>query len=249
MAVSFTRFGIIADIHSNLAALRAVLDALAREEVGTVLCLGDVVGYGPSPHEVIAALGKVTLQGIRGNHDRYALGENSDQIRAATAEAVEYTRRCLTDTDKAFLTAPQDTLLYQDRILLVHGSPRNRDEYILTQESAVLSYRHMRAEYAGVYLCFFGHTHLPMAVGDGRVAQDLDHGCTIGLKFMVPYLLNPGSVGQPRDGNPDAAYAVLDLAERAVTFRRVPYDVADTQNRMRDAGLPRYLADRLAVGK
>lgn len=248
MPVLPTRYGVIADIHSNLAALRAVLDALAREDVNGILCLGDIVGYGPSPREVVAALAAAPVQGIRGNHDRYALGENSDQIRSSTAEAVEYTRRQLTEADKALLST-NDSMLYHDRILLVHGSPRHRDEYILSQESAIANYRFLRSEYAGIYLCFFGHTHLPMAVGDGKVLHEIKQGQTLALKFMVPYLINPGSVGQPRDGNPDAAYAVLDLEARSVTFQRVPYDVGDTQQRMRDAGLPRFLTDRLAVGR
>lgn len=244
-----TRYGIIADIHSNLAALRAVLDSLSREEVGPILCAGDVVGYGPNPHEVIEALGNLPLRSIRGNHDRYAMGEDTDQIRSATAEAVAYTRRVMVPSDKAFLQSLLDTMLYQDRILLVHGSPRDRDEYILTQDAAILSYRYLRSEFAGIYLCFFGHTHLPTAVGDSKVVYDIEPNYTIKLKFMVPYLINPGSVGQPRDGRPEAAYAVLDTAEKTVTFRRVAYDIEDTCRRMQEACLPKYLAERLRVGK
>ncbi|HUT35995.1 MAG TPA: metallophosphoesterase family protein [Planctomycetota bacterium] len=243
------RYGIIADIHSNLAALRAVLDALAGEDVGTILCMGDVVGYGPCPHEVIEALETAPLHSIRGNHDRYALGENSEQIRPSTAQAVEYTRRCLSPSDNAFLEGLRDTMLYQDRILLVHGSPREPDEYILNQEAAILNHRYLRSQYGGINLCFFGHSHLPTIVGDGKVVYEIDSGYTLKLKFMVPYLINPGSVGQPRDGNPAAAYAVLDTAEKTVTFRRVAYDVEDTQRRIQEAGLPRYLGERLRVGK
>lgn len=249
MSVYSSRYGVITDLHSNLAAVRAVLDALRRDEVSTVLCPGDVVGYGPSPCEVIDALSELPLKCIRGNHDRYALGENSDQIRTATAEAVEYTRQCLRPSDRAFLGALQDSMLYDSRILLVHGSLRDRDEYILSQEAAVANYRALRTDFAGVYLCLFGHTHLPTAIGDGKVLYDLEPGYVLKLRPLAPYLINPGSVGQPRDGNPDAAYGIVDLAERTVTFKRVAYDVEDTCRRIAEAGLQRHLADRLRVGK
>ncbi len=249
MALYSPRYAIIADLHSNLAAVRAVLAAIAREEVNSILCLGDIVGYGPSPCEVIEELSKLRIHSIRGNHDRYALGENTDQIRSSTAEAVEYTRKALTPAARAFLEDLRDTLLYDERILLVHGSPRDRDEYILSQEGAISSLRYLRAEFAGIYTCFFGHSHLPTAVGDSKVIYEIPSGYILKMKPLTPYLVNPGSVGQPRDGNPDAAYAVLDLAARAVLFKRVPYDIEDTCRRVLEAGLSRHLADRLRVGK
>jgi len=244
-----SRYGIIADIHSNLAALRAVLDALAEEDVELILCAGDIVGYGPSPCEVIEALRALPVESIRGNHDRYALGEDSEQIRAATAEAVEYTRRVLTPGCRQFLQGLKDTMLYKDRVLLFHGSLRNRDEYVLTPEAAVASMRLLRSDFAGIYLAFFGHTHLPTFIGNGKFSREVEPGYTVKLKPMTPYIFNPGSVGQPRDGNPDAAYAVLDLAERTLTFRRVPYNIDDTRQKVLEAGLQRHLGDRLRLGK
>jgi len=243
------RYGIIADIHSNLAALRAVLDALEREKVAAIICLGDLVGYGPSPHEVIAELQTRPLHSIRGNHDRYALGEDSDQIRAATAQAVEFTRKVLTPGDRQFLEGLPEKDLFEDRVLLVHGSPRDRDEYIISNEFAIANYRHFRSEYAGVYLCLFGHTHLPMIIGDGKVVRKIEDGYRLEMKFMTPYMVNPGSVGQPRDGNPMAAFAVLDLEDNSITFRRVPYDIEETHRLILEAGLQRHLGDRLRVGK
>jgi len=243
------RYGIIADIHSNLAALRVVLDALLRERVASILCLGDIVGYGPDPHEVIKALEPLSLHCIRGNHDRYALGEESDQIRTATAQAVEYTRGCLLPSDRSFLEPLPETEMFEDRILLVHGSPRNRDEYVVSNEIAVANYRHFRTEYAGMDLCLFGHTHVPLIIGDGKVTREIESGHTLKVKRLTPYLINPGSVGQPRDGNPEAAYAVLDLDDRTVTFKRVPYDIEETHRRVLAAGLQRHLGDRLRVGR
>jgi len=243
------RYGIIADVHSNLAALRAVLDALEREKVASIICLGDLVGYGPSPHEVIKELEARPLHSIRGNHDRYALGEDSDQIRSATAEAVEYTRRALTPGDRQFLQALPEKDLFEDRILLVHGSPRDPDEYIISNEFAIANFRYFRSEYAGVYLCLFGHTHLPMIIGDGKVVRKIDDGYRLEMKFMTPYMVNPGSVGQPRDGNPKAAFAVLDLEDNSITFRRVEYDIEETRRLILEAGLQRHLGDRLRIGK
>jgi diadenosine tetraphosphatase ApaH/serine/threonine PP2A family protein phosphatase len=197
----------------------------------------------------MSLLRALPLRSIRGNHDRYALGEDSDQIRSATAEAVDYTRRSVGPEDLAFLGSLPDSQMIESRILLVHGSPRDRDEYIISNEFAIANFKYFKAEYAGIYLCFFGHTHLPMIIGDGKVVRQFEPNYVLDLKHMTEYLINPGSVGQPRDGNPDAAYAVLDLAESTVTFRRVPYDIEDTHRRVLAAGLQRHLGDRLRVGK
>jgi diadenosine tetraphosphatase ApaH/serine/threonine PP2A family protein phosphatase len=246
---SARRYGIITDIHANLAALRAVLDAIAAEGITELLCMGDVVGYGPSPVEAIAELRKLPLHCIQGNHDRYTLGQTASEVRAATAEAIDYTRRVLSEEDMAFLRDLPDEQLFDGRILLAHGSPRDPDEYILSSETAITNYKYFRAEYGGVYVCLFGHTHIPMIVGDGKVGRQIDPGQTVKLKHMMPYLINPGSVGQPRDGNPDAAYGILDLEAGTFTFRRAAYDVEDTHRRILEAGLQRHLGDRLRLGK
>jgi predicted phosphodiesterase len=244
-----TRFAILTDLHANLAAVRAVLDDIDRQGVTSLLCMGDFVGYNASPAEVIRAFHDRPLTAIRGNHDRYALGENTDLIRPATAEAIAFTRKALGPDDLAFLQPLDDSRLVDNRILLVHGSLRDRDEYIIPTEVAIANHRLLRTDYAGVYLAFFGHTHIPLIVGEGRVIRDIPKGHVLELQRMTPYLINPGAVGQPRDGNPDAAYAILDLAARTVTFHRVAYDVADTQRRILEAGLQRHLADRLAAGR
>lgn len=243
------RIALITDLHANLAALRAVLDAIAQEDVGSCLCMGDLVGYGPSPAEVIAELRTLDAICISGNHDRYTIGEIAAEVRPATREAIEYTRRVLSPEDMDFLRSLPDKQLVDTRILLFHGSPRERDEYILSSEVAIASYKLFRAEYGGVFLALFGHTHIPMIVGDGKVARQIEPNSTIQLKHRMPYLINPGSVGQPRDGNPDAAYGLLDLDADTFTFRRVPYDLDDTCRRIEAAGLQRHLGERLHVGK
>ena len=249
MAPSNSRVAIVTDPHANLAAVRAVLDDVERQGIARILCMGDFVGYCASPGEVIGAFQEREVRAIRGNHDRYTLGEQTDQIRPATAEAIDFTRRTLAPDDLRFLESLGDTLLVDNCILLVHGSPRDRDEYILSTEVAIASHRHLRSEYAGIDLCFFGHTHVPMMIGDSKVVRQIEPNQSFGLKRMTPYLINPGGVGQPRDGIPDAAYGILDLDSRTFTFRRVPYDIEDTQRRILDAGLQRHLADRLALGR
>jgi len=243
------RYAILTDLHSNLAAVRAVLDDADSEGIASFLSMGDFVGYGASPCEVIQAFHGRSLEAIRGNHDRYALGEDTDLIRPATAEAIAYTRRVLGQDDLAFLQSLDDTRMVDSRILLAHGSLRDRDEYILSTEVAIANYRILRRDYAGITLAFFGHTHIPLIVGDGKVTREVDPGTVLPLKPMTPYLINPGGVGQPRDGHPEAAYAVVDLAARTVTFKRIPYDIEDTQRRILEAGLQRHLADRLAMGR
>ncbi|MFW6161568.1 MAG: metallophosphoesterase family protein [Planctomycetota bacterium] len=243
------RYAVISDIHANLAALRAVLDDIAAREIDEFLCLGDIVGYGPNPREAIAELHKLSVTSIRGNHDRYTLGETSPEVRAATAQAIDYTRRVLSPDDIAFLEKLPDRQMLQDRILLAHGSPRDPDEYILSAQMAIANYKHFRDEFAGIYLCLFGHTHVPMVIGDGKVVRRIEPGQTVTLRPREPYLINPGSVGQPRDGNPDAAYGILDLEGNAFTFQRVAYDVEDTHRRVLEAGLQRHLGDRLRLGR
>jgi predicted phosphodiesterase len=244
-----SRHAIIADLHANLAAVRAVLDDIDREGITSLLCMGDFVGYGASPCEVIRAFDGRTVEAIRGNHDRYALGEDTDLIRPATAEVVAYTRRVLSADDVRFLEGLDDTRMFDSRILLVHGSLRERDEYMISTEVAIANYRLFRKEYAGIYLCFFGHSHIPMIIGDGQVVRQIEPGQVLELKRMTPYVINPGSIGQPRDGNPEAAYAILDLDAHTVTFKRIAYDVEDSQRRILEAGLQRHLADRLALGR
>jgi len=249
MADRAHRYGIITDLHSNLAALQAVLDALEREEVAGYLCMGDIVGYGPSPHEVIQRVRELPLTCIRGNHDRYTLGEDTDRVKPATAQAIEYTRQAITPEDMAFLATLKDATFFEDRVLICHGSPRERDEYIVSNQVAIANYGYFKKEFAGIHLCFCGHTHVPLLIGDGKVLRQIEPGRPYELKRMMPYLANVGSVGQPRDGNPDAACGVLDLAENTLTFHRVAYDVEDTHRRVLEAGLQRHLGDRLRLGR
>jgi diadenosine tetraphosphatase ApaH/serine/threonine PP2A family protein phosphatase len=217
-----------------------VLEALP--EVDRILFLGDVVGYGPDPNEVIERLRSVEARGVRGNHDQAMLEpELLELFNAHAAAAARWTREELSQESLDYLNAlPLAGRIGRHRV--VHGSPRDPIwEYILDENQAAEILLELGARY-----CFFGHTHLPRIFTQGgeQVPEGDDW-----IELPPAALVNPGSVGQPRDGNPEAAFAVIDLSRPAVRFGRVPYDVARTQAKIRDAGLPEIEAARLALGR
>lgn len=241
---------VVSDLHANAEALRAVMKRVRRKKYDTVLCLGDFVGYGAQPNQIVDTMR--ALRGrkvfIRGNHDRVAAGlDSADSFNQAAKASALWTRERLRSANQRFLEQLTiGPLLYRD-VLLCHGSPYDEDEYIFNV--------HHAAQILGVYkapFILFGHTHLPVIF-----SMDADYNVqgtavrderTIRLEPHLRYLINPGSVGQPRDRNPAAACAILDTVKRTVQFLRVPYDVETTQSAIRDAGLPEILAARLSVG-
>jgi diadenosine tetraphosphatase ApaH/serine/threonine PP2A family protein phosphatase len=238
------RIAVLSDIHANLPALEAVLAALGP--VDAVWHLGDVVGYGPHPDEVVARLREIGATGVRGNHDAAALGVlNVEWFNADAGRAVEWTARRISPETRAWLAGlPEREELGE--ITLVHGSPRDTTwEYIMSTPDA----RANLAAFATPY-CLYGHTHVPAVwrEDNGRVEPlSPSHG------FVLPLderrlLLNPGSVGQPRDGDPRASALVLDTEARRVTWHRVAYPIATTQAAMRAAALPARLVARLEHG-
>jgi diadenosine tetraphosphatase ApaH/serine/threonine PP2A family protein phosphatase len=239
------RIAVISDVHANLPALEAVLAALG--DVDAIWHLGDVVGYGPHPDEVVARLRDAGAVGVRGNHDVAALGElDHEYFNPAARRAVEWTAAHLAPETRAWLAALPERLELE-AMTLVHGSPREPIwEYILTPPIA----RASLAAFA-TPVCLFGHTHRPAIWGelDGRLVQvQPDDGSELFLDGSRT-MLNPGSVGQPRDGDPRASAAVLDTEARTIAWRRVPYPIAATQRDIRAAGLPQWLAERLAYGE
>ncbi|MGZ9160170.1 MAG: metallophosphoesterase family protein [Candidatus Limnocylindrales bacterium] len=238
------RIAVLSDIHSNLVALDAVLAHAG--EVDAVWHLGDVVGYGPEPDGVVERLASQTAIGVRGNHDAAALGGREiEWFNPEARAAVEWTGRTMSAPTRAWLSALPERLPIDD-ITLVHASPRDPlREYITdglaaAENLAVLETRH------GLH----GHTHVPVAWiarPEHVVLVRGQDGTGVPLD-AERLLLNPGSVGQPRDGDPRAAYLVLDLDERRATWHRVAYDIASVQAAMRAVGLPARLADRLAFG-
>jgi diadenosine tetraphosphatase ApaH/serine/threonine PP2A family protein phosphatase len=235
------KLALLSDIHSNLEALDAVLEALP--EVDRVLVLGDIVGYGPDPNAVIERLRSVNARAVRGNHDQAMLDPGMLVLfNPHAAAAARWTRDVITPESLRYLTSlPLYGRIGRHRA--VHGSPRKPYiwEYILDDLQALEILVRLGTRY-----CFFGHTHLPRIFTES--GEQVPEG-TEWIELPASALVNPGSVGQPRDGNPDAAFAVVDLSLPAVRFGRVPYDVATTQAKIHAAGLPEVEAARLALGR
>lgn len=240
------RFGIISDIHANLVALDAVLADMGP--VDQYWCLGDVVGYGPEPNECIQRLLDLDHAVIIGNHDAAAVGQIP--VRTFNGEArraIQWTASVLTRESLAYLETLPERLEHDD-VLLVHGS--NRDpvwEYVTTKEQASELLAFTEQPYT---LC--GHTHIPSVfVRDaaGTVLAGRPDDSTelrLGSEHMI---VNPGSVGQPRDGDPRAAYGVIDTGRLSVEFHRVAYDIPEVQARMRSVAAGEWLVERLAHGR
>jgi len=241
------RFAIISDIHANLEALVAVLEDIDRLELDGVLCLGDVVGYGPNPAECIDAVKSVSLFTLAGNHDFAVVGKaNVEDFNPYAREAVLWTRSKLKQSDRSFLSSLPLTRS-ELGAFFVHGSPYQPAEW-----NYVLSLFEARRAFAEFEepICFIGHSHAPLVI-----EMDQDESMTVLDPTLVAfeegkrYIVNVGSVGQPRDGNPDAAYGVWDTDENQFELRRVAYDLHTTQRKILEAGLPEFLAWRLAVGQ
>jgi diadenosine tetraphosphatase ApaH/serine/threonine PP2A family protein phosphatase len=237
---------VVSDIHANLTALEAVLDAARPFQA--LWCLGDTVGYGPDPNECVELVRSFSnLTCLIGNHDQAALGViplarfNSDAQHSAV-----WTRKNLNSENVAYLESLPSRLV-MDPFTLAHGSPRQPIwEYILDHESAARNLDDLRTEY-----CLVGHSHLPLIFhrdsNDGPVTPTIVKWGQA-MQLVPQMILNPGSVGQPRDLDPRAAYAILDTDELTWEARRVEYDIAQVQERIMKAGLPPRLAQRLVAG-
>ena len=239
------RVAVLSDIHSNLVALDAVLAHAGT--VDAVWHLGDVVGYGPDPDGVVARLIEVGAIGVRGNHDAAALGgPEIEWFNPEARAAAEWTRDTIDRTTRAWLSAlPERHAI--DRMTLVHGSPRDPiREYVSDAGIALENLAVLETDFG-----LHGHTHVPVAfclgLADRLQVVAPNRGDGIQLDGQRA-LINPGSVGQPRDGDPDASYLILDPDAATVTWHRVPYDIPAVQAAIRAAGLPHRLADRLAYG-
>ena len=242
------RVAVISDVHANLYALEAVLGEIDREPPDAIWCLGDTVGYGPRPNECCDLVRERADHVLIGNHDLVALGSADvalEEFNPEAAAASIWTAEQLTEQSRAFLEGLEPTAEI-DGAQLFHGSPRDPVwEYVLTELAALESLTMTTAPFVLV-----GHTHVATAlVLDGGKLQGgvAPEGFETSLE-RGSWLLNPGSVGQPRDGNPDAAFLELDLAAKRARFRRVPYPVDRTQEEIRERGLPDPLAERLAHG-
>jgi predicted phosphodiesterase len=240
------RVAVISDIHANLHALEAVLGDIDPEQPDELWCLGDLVGYGARPNECCALVRERADLCLIGNHDLVALGAlGIDDFNPEAAKAARWTANALDEETRAFLGSLEPNAA-PDHAQLFHASARDPVwEYVLTDEAASAT---LQLTTAPVVLV--GHSHIALAVtlGDRLVEGGLAPGGTT-TELEGRWLLNPGSVGQPRDGDPDAAWLLLDFDARFASFRRVAYPIQETQRELRDAGLPEALAARLAVGQ
>jgi predicted phosphodiesterase len=246
------RILILSDLHSNGTALDAALDA-AKDRWDLSVCLGDVVGYGPDPNYVTARLRALGTTTIRGNHDKAVTGlMPTEDFNPVAKAAVDWTRAQLEPKHMAWLSALPKGPLEADGIVLVHGALQDEDEYVFTPEQALESLLDSTA-----IATFFGHTHhqggfsyrdedLEILQIRPRAAESF---AALRVEPTRRYLLNPGSIGQPRDGDPRAAFAIADLEHNVVEFWRVPYDIQAVQKRMRSVHLPEPLVQRLVVGR
>ncbi len=251
------RIALLGDIHSNLAALRAVLDhAEDRRPVDRLWLLGDTVGYGPHPNECIALLRRYAQDAVAGNHDLAALGRiDTSTFNTYALAATAWTADALNGDSRAYLETQPEVLVPRkedgkDDWTLVHGTLRDPVvEYLYSPAAALAHLRLQTTPFGAV-----GHTHIPAIAqladgGERPTFATLPDGAVIELDGGGRVVLNPGGVGQPRDGDPRAAYALYDADAGVVTFHRVPYDIAATQRAMEAAGLPRLLINRLSLGR
>jgi len=240
------RYAVLSDVHSNIDALDAAFGQIREDDA--VLCLGDIVGYGPNPNECVERIRARATATVLGNHDVAAIDDfGVAYFNPAAREAMKWTQGVLTEENRAWL----DSLGYEFRMpefLLVHGAPANYFEYVLDKPAAARAFKATDAP-----LIFVGHTHIAEVYAlqpDGEIKHThLQQGGEVALQEGVRYLINVGSIGQPRDLNPRASFAFYDPGARTVTIVRVEYPIARVQEKIASVHLPEALARRLVVGR
>lgn len=243
------KYGIISDIHSNFEALGEVLNNL--EKVDEIICLGDIVGYGANPNYCIEKVKKLNCKCVGGNHDFGVLGKLSiNYFNYAARDAILWTSRQLKNDNINFLLSLNKKIELKGNIFAVHGSPQNPMlEYILNKNTASIIFSKFNFK-----ICFVGHSHLAGCFSFNENNQKVDYinfsnGGSIEIHKNKRYIINSGSVGQPRDGNPKASYGIYNQKYGIVNIYRVPYPINLTKDKIINAGLPTSLADRLSYGR
>ncbi len=242
------RYGVISDIHGNLVAFEKVLEALSERDIGGYLCLGDIVGYGARPNECCKLVRELDCVSVVGNHDAAAYQPGKERWFTPAARAcILWTREVLTDDNREFLASLQATATVGG-VELCHGSPADPEAYVTVPDETLSSFALMEEQ-----VCLFGHTHY----AEWFVQSEADKlpvqfaaqaGGTLEIVRGHRYMVNPGAVGQPRDRNSQASFAIYDADNGTVEIVRVGYDVATTQRQIVEAGLPENMAARLLMG-
>ena len=250
------RYLILSDLHSNDEALAAVMGRVKRKKFDRIVCLGDFVGYAADPNKVLDRMRTLrkTTYSIRGNHDKVVAGiDGGELFNPPALYAARWTAEKLSKENMEFLRRlPPGPTVVDSLFLVCHGSPLDEDAYIFSDFDASMNFVQMNRVAEEIDVCFFGHSHIPSIFTlepDGiRVEAIRASRFRLKLEKGKRYLVNPGSVGQPRDRNPKASYAIYDVGLGLVHFDRVPYDVAAARRKIQRAGLPAMLGDRLVVG-
>ena len=239
------KYAIIADIHGNLEAFQVVLEDIRAQNATHIVCLGDVVGYNANPKECLQIVREMNIPCVKGNHDEYCSTEDPlDGFNPHAAQAVHWTRDQLSAEEKTWLRDLKYTRMAAN-FTMVHATldVPHRWCYVFDKLAAAASF-----PYQNTQMCFFGHTHVPVAFMRDTVVRGGTYS-----KFKVDpskkYFINVGAVGQPRDNNPKSAYVLYDLDAQTIELRRLEYDIATTQQKILAAGLPERLAVRLASGR
>ena len=241
----FRVIGILSDIHGNMHALQSVLEAFDEAGITRLYCCGDVVGYGPHPNECCAILREREIPTIVGNHDYAALGlTDTTYFNEVAKRAIDWTTEELSEENLEYLRE-MPLKRSVENALLVHACPSSPEEwaYILTMGDARQNFGSFEEQ-----VCFVGHSHQPFIIENDNEELSCPANPRVRLRDNRRYLVNVGSVGQPRDRNPDACYAILNLEEATITIERAKYDIAATQHAIHERGLPVELGDRLAHG-
>jgi diadenosine tetraphosphatase ApaH/serine/threonine PP2A family protein phosphatase len=245
------RYLILSDMHANWDAFQVVLRRIRRKRFDACLVLGDLVGYGGAPNQVVEAVRGLRhrTHAVRGNHDKVVAEiDSGSNFNHAALEAARWTRRHLTEANLRYVRElPQGPREVEDGLAICHGSPVDEDAYLFSDFDAYTVFATTRHR-----VTFFGHTHVPSLFihRDGGIEVRLLRGeqGRIELDPEARYLINPGSIGQPRDRDPRASYMTYDSGRDVVTWRRLDYPIDEAQHRILDAGLPEVLAERLTVG-
>ena len=241
------RYGIFSDVHANLEALEAVLGVFQEDNIDEYLCLGDLVGYAANPKECIERVKKLSLATVAGNHDRASVDLfPANYFNSMAQEAITWTKQKISAIHKRFLESLE--LIFQDNALTLTHLTLQRPavfHYMIDSHAADKTFALLKTQ-----VCFVGHSHVPGVFIKDRSQRIRYHqDPVVVLESDKQYIFNAGSVGQPRDGNPDAAYCVYDTKKQKVEIKRVKYDIRAAARKIIDAGLSEFLADRLSWGR